>query len=93
MRYPKDMGGPNGVLNTSMTLVVALYLAMGFYGYLKFGEDIEASITLNLPPGDMYVITVVKKEKEMEKIELDIRYDIIILCALTNIFKISVQPN
>ena len=63
------MGGPNGVLNTSMTLVVALYLAMGFYGYLKFGEDIEASITLNLPPGDMYVITVVKKEKEMEKIE------------------------
>ena len=53
MRYPKDMGGPNGVLNTSMTLVVALYLAMGFYGYLKFGEDIEASITLNLPPGDM----------------------------------------
>ena len=61
------MGGPNGVLNTSMTLVVALYLAMGFYGYLKFGEDIEASITLNLPPGDMYVITVVKKEKEMGK--------------------------
>jgi len=53
MRYPKDMGGPNGVLNTSMTLVVALYLAMGFYGYLKFGEDIEASITLNLPPGDI----------------------------------------
>ena len=47
------MKGINGVLNTSMALVLALYLAMGFYGYLKYGEDIEASITLNLPPGDM----------------------------------------
>ena len=53
MRYPKDMGGINGVLNTSMTLVVALYVAMGFYGYLKYGEEIAASITLNLPPEDM----------------------------------------
>ena len=53
MRHPKDMGGVNGVLNTSMALVIALYLAMGFYGYLKFGEEIEASITLNLPPEDM----------------------------------------
>ena len=53
MRRPKDMLGGNGVLNTSMTLVVALYVAMGFYGYLKYGEDIEASISLNLPTGDM----------------------------------------
>ena len=53
MRYPKDMLGINGVLNTSMVLVLALYVAMGFYGYLKYGEEIEASITLNLPPGDM----------------------------------------
>ena len=53
MRRPKDMLGINGVLNTSMALVLALYVAMGFYGYLKYGEDIEASITLNLPPGDM----------------------------------------
>ena len=53
MRTPKDMLGWNGVLSTSMSLVVALYVGMGFYGYLKFGEDIAGSITLNLPPGDM----------------------------------------
>jgi len=53
MRAPKDMLGWNGVLSTSMSLVVALYVGMGFYGYLKFGEDIAGSISLNLPPGDI----------------------------------------
>jgi len=53
MRYPKDMLGYNGVLNTSMTLVVALYVAMGFYGYLRYGETVDATITLNLPPEDI----------------------------------------
>jgi proton-coupled amino acid transporter len=53
MRRPKDMLGWNGVLNTSMGLVVALYVGMGFFGYLKFGENITSSITLNLPPSDM----------------------------------------
>ena len=55
MRKPKEMLGWNGVLNTSMALVTALYVAMGFYGYLKYGETIESSITLNLPSADMYV--------------------------------------
>jgi proton-coupled amino acid transporter len=32
--------------------VTALYIGMGFYGYLKYGEDIKSSITLNLPPED-----------------------------------------
>ena len=53
MKYPKDMLGWNGVLMTSMSLVVALYVGMGFYGYLKYGEDIAGSISLNLPPEDM----------------------------------------
>jgi proton-coupled amino acid transporter len=33
--------------------VTALYVAMGFYGYLKYGTDIKSSITLNLPAEDM----------------------------------------
>ena len=32
-----------------MGLVTALYVAMGFYGYLKYGEGIKSSISLNLP--------------------------------------------
>ena len=49
MKTPRDMRGWNGVLNTSMTIVTCLYIAVGFFGYLKYGEDVLGSITLNLP--------------------------------------------
>merc|ERR1712123_84009 len=53
MSKPKDMLGWNGVLNTSMITIAALYIGMGFFGYLKYGELTAASITLNLPEGDI----------------------------------------
>ena len=49
MRTPEDFGGLSGVLNTAMVIVAVMFLAVGFYGYLKFGDDILGSITLNLP--------------------------------------------
>lgn len=47
MRHPEDFTGTFGVMNTGMSLVVILYTAMGFFGYLKYGSDIQSSITLN----------------------------------------------
>jgi amino acid permease len=32
-----------------MVIVTCLYIAVGFFGYLKYGEDVLGSITLNLP--------------------------------------------
>ena len=52
MRRPQDLGGWDGVLNLSMVILTSLYAATGFYGYLKFGDNIEAAITLNLPDDD-----------------------------------------
>ena len=49
MRTPDAFYGLSGVLNTSMVIVTVLYMTIGFYGYIKFGDDIEGSITLNLP--------------------------------------------
>ncbi|KAA0203019.1 hypothetical protein HAZT_HAZT004401 [Hyalella azteca] len=49
MQNPEDLGGINGVLNTAMVLVTCLYIGMGFYGYLKYGDLVQGSITLNLP--------------------------------------------
>ena len=53
MKTPKDMKGWNGVLNTAMTMVACLYIAVGFFGYLKYGEDVVGSITLNLPSDEL----------------------------------------
>uniref|UniRef100_A0A182R0H3 Amino acid transporter transmembrane domain-containing protein n=1 Tax=Anopheles farauti TaxID=69004 RepID=A0A182R0H3_9DIPT len=49
MANPSDFIAWNGVLNTGMTVVVCLYSAVGFYGYLKYGEQAQGSVTLNLP--------------------------------------------
>jgi len=43
------------VLDLSMATVATLYIAMGFFGYITFGDEIAASITLNLPKLPFYV--------------------------------------
>ena len=53
MKTPGDMRGWNGVLNTAMTMVACLYIAVGFFGYLKYGENVVGSITLNLPSDEL----------------------------------------
>ena len=49
MKNKSELRGPVGVLNTSMVIVTCLYIAVAFFGYLKYGEDVLGSITLNLP--------------------------------------------
>nr|CAD7393741.1 unnamed protein product [Timema cristinae] len=49
MKNPSHFLGCPGVLNTSMTIVTFMYTLVGLAGYLKYGDDTAASITLNLP--------------------------------------------
>lgn len=49
MRTPAALVGTWGVLNTGMAIVACLYTAVGFFGYLKFGDYVSGSITLDLP--------------------------------------------
>jgi proton-coupled amino acid transporter len=35
-----------------MFIVGALYIAVGFFGYLKYGDNAVGSVTLNLPSGE-----------------------------------------
>lgn len=55
MKTPTHFIGCPGVLNTGMFFVVSLYAFVGFFGYLKYGEDTKSSITLNLPEGEVLV--------------------------------------
>ena len=49
MRHPEDFGGLTGVLSTGMVIVTVMYISVGFYGYMKYGDAVLGSITLNLP--------------------------------------------
>lgn len=49
MSTPQNFGGYCGVLNIGMTVIVILYIAMGFFGYVKYGPEAEGSVTFNLP--------------------------------------------
>lgn len=51
MKTPKSFGG---VLNIGMVVIVFLYAGMGFFGYIKYGEQPLGSITLYLPEAEMY---------------------------------------
>jgi hypothetical protein len=39
-----------------MTLVAIMYFAIGFFGYLKYGDQAAASITLNLPADKVRIV-------------------------------------
>ncbi|XP_021097604.1 proton-coupled amino acid transporter 2 isoform X3 [Heterocephalus glaber] len=45
----KDARHFPAILSLGMSIITALYIAIGALGYLRFGDNIRASITLNLP--------------------------------------------
>ncbi|XP_022915784.1 proton-coupled amino acid transporter-like protein pathetic [Onthophagus taurus] len=59
MKTPKNFVGICGVLNQGMSGVTLIYILLGFLGYLKYGDDVLGSVTLNLPE-DEYLAQAVK---------------------------------
>lgn len=55
MATPKSFVGPCGILNSGMSIVLGLYVLLGFFGYWKYGNESEGSITLNIPQSEMWV--------------------------------------
>lgn len=49
MEKPKSYIKPFGVLNIGMTIVLSLYILLGFFGYWEYGDDSLGSVTLNIP--------------------------------------------
>ena len=46
---PDQMLGWTGVLHVHNWFLTAFYIGIGFFGYLKYGDETAGSITLNLP--------------------------------------------
>lgn len=53
MKKPQHFLGCPGVLNTAMITIVVLYGVIGFFGYARYGENVAAIVTLNLPQEDV----------------------------------------
>lgn len=49
MKTPQNFIGICGVLNQGMSGVTLIYILLGFLGFVKYGEEAQGSITLNLP--------------------------------------------
>lgn len=48
MKTPQHFVGICGVLNKGMGGVTLIYLALGFLGYVRYGDKTKGSVTLNL---------------------------------------------
>ena len=57
MKRPQDFTGCPSILNFAMATLIFLYVVMGFFGFVKYGEFLEGSITLNLPQEDALSLT------------------------------------
>ncbi|KAL0902795.1 hypothetical protein ABMA27_000589 [Loxostege sticticalis] len=51
MRRPEQFQKPLGVLNVGMVFVGSIFIVVGFLGYLKWGDNVMGSLTLNLQAG------------------------------------------
>ncbi|XP_052873549.1 proton-coupled amino acid transporter-like protein CG1139 [Anopheles cruzii] len=58
MRSPADFSKTFGVLNVGMVFIVLLYIVLGFVGYLRWGDAVEGTMTLNLPDDELLAVSV-----------------------------------
>jgi proton-coupled amino acid transporter len=49
MKTPAAFSGYFGIINLGMTVATCLYASVGFYGYLRFGDTVHDTVTLDLP--------------------------------------------
>lgn len=54
MIHPENFGGVFGVLAISFMIAGCLYAFVGLVGYVKYGEEVKATITLDLPQDSGY---------------------------------------
>ncbi|KAM7348057.1 proton-coupled amino acid transporter-like protein pathetic [Cochliomyia hominivorax] len=52
MKKPEKFNSRFGVLNVTMVGITAIFIITGFIGYLRWGEDVQGSLTLNLDPNN-----------------------------------------
>ena len=57
MKHPQEFTGPLSILNFSIFTLILSYVVMGLFGFVRYGESVEGSITLNLPKNEVLSLT------------------------------------
>ncbi|XP_037906525.1 proton-coupled amino acid transporter-like protein CG1139 isoform X1 [Hermetia illucens] len=58
MQNPKKFNGWLGVLSIGIAIVTILYVIIGFFGYLKYGDAALGSVTLNIPQDQVLAVII-----------------------------------
>lgn len=58
MKNPSNFSRPLGVLNVGVSMHTVLFITLGVFGYWKYGDYAEGSLTLNLPKNEWLSQTV-----------------------------------
>ncbi|KAH8402880.1 hypothetical protein KR222_008485, partial [Zaprionus bogoriensis] len=53
MSTPRAFVQPCGIMNWGMTIVLCLYVFLGFFGYWRYGDEAKGSVTLNIPQDEV----------------------------------------
>lgn len=56
MEKPQHFLGKPSILLISMAIITVLYTVIGLLGYIRFGDNIRGSITLNLPTDELTAV-------------------------------------
>ncbi|XP_046660436.1 proton-coupled amino acid transporter-like protein CG1139 [Homalodisca vitripennis] len=57
MKTPQDFLGKRGIFPWCLAAVISLYVAVGFFGYIKYGKGIEETIIASLPKDEWLALT------------------------------------
>jgi proton-coupled amino acid transporter len=48
MQNPKDFVSLFGIVNVGLMVTMSMYTLIGFMGYFKYGENVQAAVIMNL---------------------------------------------
>ncbi|XP_011056048.1 PREDICTED: proton-coupled amino acid transporter 1-like isoform X3 [Acromyrmex echinatior] len=83
MKKPSNFNKAFGVLNVGMVIVGVMFVTMGFLSYLKYGDDVAGSVTLNLAPQEMVDGKVIYNQLSLPQcIKIAISLSILLTYAL-----------
>lgn len=53
MKHPNNFSRKLGVLNIGVLILTSFVITFGFFGYWRFGDEVESSLTMNLPQDEV----------------------------------------